>query len=418
MLASHLKLALKVLRRRPFFTFVSLFGTCLTLVVLVVAAAVLDHLVGPLPPESRQDRSLFLERMVVRGDDLVISTDCGYAFLDRFARTLPGIERATIFGSAGPVTSYQGGRKTDLHLKRTDGEFWRVMEFRFLEGGPFTPEDEASARPVAVVNAATRRRLFDDRPAVGRDLSLDGQRFRVVGVVADVSFLRQRPFADVWVPLSTAKTSRYHDEYLGGFSAVILARRASDLPALQRAYAERVAGFQIPGTRLPPHRLETAADTAFQALARQALPTGGAETSAAGHSARLVAVLVVLALLFMLLPAINLVNLNLSRILERAPEIGVRKAFGATSGQLVGQFVLENVVLAVLGGLLGLALSALVLPLVSGIGLFPYATFALNHRVFAGGVLMAVVFGVVSGAYPAWRVSRLHPVQALRGSSR
>ena len=123
-------------------------------------------------------------------------------------------------------------------------------------------------------------------------------------------------------------------------------------------------------------------------------------------------------LLFSLLPAVNLVNLNMSRIMERASEIGVRKAFGASSRTLVGQFVVENLVLTLIGGAAGFLLSALVLRALNTSGLIPYAHFTINVRVFLYGLGLAVFFGLLSGVYPAWRMSRLHPVQALKGASR
>ncbi len=118
--------------------------------------------------------------------------------------------------------------------------------------------------------------------------------------------------------------------------------------------------------------------------------------------------------LFMILPAISLININVSRIMERASEIGVRKAFGASSWILVGQFVVENVLLTLVGGLIGFVLAAVVLQLLSNSYLIPYAEFYVNYRIFAYGLLMAVLFGVFAGVYPAWKMSRLHPVEALR----
>jgi putative ABC transport system permease protein len=84
----------------------------------------------------------------------------------------------------------------------------------------------------------------------------------------------------------------------------------------------------------------------------------------------------------------------------------------------VGQFITENVVLCLLGGAVGLAGAALALELIETAGWFPYADLGLNYRVFLYALALACGFGVLSGAFPAWRMSRLHPVAALRGGER
>jgi len=139
-----------------------------------------------------------------------------------------------------------------------------------------------------------------------------------------------------------------------------------------------------------------------------------------GHSygRRLQIALAAASLLFMLLPAVNLINLNTSRILERAPEIGVRKAFGASSRTLVGQFIVENLVLTLVGAAIGAIAAAVLLAAINNSGVIPYAHLTLNYRILGWGVLLAVVFGLLSGVYPAWRMSRLHPVEALKGAAR
>jgi len=107
-----------------------------------------------------------------------------------------------------------------------------------------------------------------------------------------------------------------------------------------------------------------------------------------------------------------------SRALERASEIGVRRAFGASKAALVGQFVLENVVLTLIGGGIALVATEAALRALTASGLIPYADLHLNGRIFAWGLLFALVFGMLSGAWPAWRLARLHPVEALRGGTR
>jgi putative ABC transport system permease protein len=95
----------------------------------------------------------------------------------------------------------------------------------------------------------------------------------------------------------------------------------------------------------------------------------------------------------------------------------VRKAFGASSWTLVGQFVVENVVLTLVGAAVGLLFAALALSAINASGVIPYAHLGLNVRVFLYGLSIALFFGLFSGVYPAWRMSRLHPVKALRGRS-
>jgi putative ABC transport system permease protein len=262
---------------------------------------------------------------------------------------------------------------------------------------------------VAVINENTRRRFFGGAPALGRPLELDGQRFRVVGVVPNVPALRIIPYADVWVPLSTRASSAYKHETFGDLMGLVLARSRADFPAIQAEFATRMRRVPV-----PPHydRFSGGLDTLFGTASRLLFSPRRLDAS---HPGLLRAVLFAVLLLFLLLPTVNLINVNLSRILERAPEIGVRRSFGASKATLVGQFLVENLVLTFLGGGVGFALTSAVLPLLNDSGLLPYARLTLNPRVFFAGLCIALLFGVLSGVYPAWRMSRLHPVQALSG---
>lgn len=410
MLKNYLKIAIKVLLRRKFFTFISLFGIAFTLVVLMVVTALFDHVFAPARPEVRQERSLAVYIVEIAGERNRRNGPPGYGFLDKHVRTLPDVEKVSVFSVFGTVLSYKDGRRIESYLKRTDGEFWQILDFEFLEGAPFTSEDDNKSNFVAVINETTRRKFFGDASAVGKTIEADGQRFRVVGVVRDVPILRILPFADIWVPISTAKSTAYRTEVMGDFMALILARSSADFPAIRDEFRSRLSQVELPRGF---NRMSGQVETFFETVSRFFSPTG--DTS---HPWRLLAAIVALMVLFMLLPTINLVNINVSRIMERASEIGVRKAFGASSRNLVGQFVVENLVLTLIGGVLGFAGAYLVLRTISLSGVIPYADLHLNLRIFGYGLAIAVFFGLFSGVYPAWKMSRLHPVQALKGASR
>ncbi|MEO8503537.1 MAG: ABC transporter permease [Acidobacteriota bacterium] len=412
MLQSYFKLAVKVLLRRKFFTFISLFAVSATLLVLLVAAAMLDGVFGPRAPEIRSDRTLGAYLMSMSGPDRTRTAFPGFAFLDQQARNLPGVERMTVFSVPSSVASYPDGRKVSSFLKRTDGDYWKVLDFTFLEGGPYSAEDDVSGNSVAVINATTRRRFFGEASALGKTLEADGQSFRVVGVVPDVPFVRVAPFADIWVPIGTARTSGFRHDLVGEYMALFLASDRSALPGIRAAFQERLRNTPLPDPKMYD-TLHGGADSLFDSAARILL-TDRFEDS---RPERLRALLLGLAVAFMLLPALNLANINLSRILERSSEIGVRKAFGASARTLVGQFLVENVVLTLVGAALGLVFAAATLAAINRSGLIPYAQFTVSLRVFAWAVGMALFFGILSGVLPAWRMSRMHAVQALRGSS-
>jgi putative ABC transport system permease protein len=411
-----LKIAARSLTRNKFYTFVSLFGIGFTLLVLLIAAAFLDQVVAPHPPESRAARTLYMTRTRMAGEHSVITSAAGFGFLDATVRDLPGADKVSLLTTGESGVSYVGGHKIKSRVRHVDGAFWSILDMRFLEGAAFTDEDDRQARPIAVINAATRDRFFGGERALGKTIEISGQRLRVVGVVPDVSVLRSTICADVYAPIGTIPGEAWRHEVQGNFGALILARDARDFPALRAELRSRVKRFPIPDPKNYT-TFDAPADTMFGLAAAGIFEGPQADPDAPGLSAseKLALLLTGAALLFMTLPAINLINVNLSRVLERAPEIGVRRAFGASRGRLVGQLVAENVALTLVGGVLAAGLAAIVLAAVTASGVIPHAHLTVNLRVLGWGLLAALVFGLLSGVVPAWRMSRLHPVEALRG---
>lgn len=351
-------------------------------------------------------------RMTSEDSGMQMTDQPGYKFLNDYVRTIPSAEKVSIFSEFTPTATYRNGEEVKLYIKRTDGQYWEILDFEFLEGRPISREDEQKANFVAVINEATREKLFSGKLAVGKTITLDGQSFKIIGVVKNAPIIRMTSFSDVWVPLSTFKTSGYKETFTGGFMAAILAKNEQDLDIIRSDFKANLTKVQLPDPKAFRH-LYTGADTYFESFARNL--EGGSSDPRTGP---LVGILVMLAVMFIILPTINLVNINISRIMERAAEIGVRKAFGASSMTLVGQFIIENILLTMIGGLLGFVLSYLVLHYFNSTGWIPYAQFGLNYRIFFYAFLMMIVFGIISGVYPAWRMSRLHPVEALKGGAK
>lgn len=412
MITNYIKLALKVLARRKFFTFISLFGISLTLVVLMVATAILDNLFAPRAPETRFDRTLAVWVLGVYGPEGGRTSAPGYKFLDQYVRGLPDAEAVSITTRSGPAALYHNGQKIETHIRRTDGAYWQILDFEFLEGGPYTQADDDNGNYVAVITDDMRRKLFGGAPAVGKHVEFESRRYKVVGVVPAVPMTRTAAFSEIWAPNSTTKNGNYKHQMFDGYQGLVLARDKSDFPKLRRAFDERLAGFVFDDPKAF-NTVKSGLDTPFEAVARMSF-NNKMEKS---RTAILRGIFIFAALLFITLPTMNLVSINLSRIMERASEIGVRKAFGASSRALVGQFVVENVVLTVIGGAIGFVLTAGALALLNRAAPVAYMTFEINARVFVYGMLIAAAFGVISGVWPAWRMSRMHPVNALRGGA-
>ena len=414
MLLNYLKIAWKVLLRRKFFTFISLFGISFTLMILLVVYALFDHAVGPRQPELRTDRLLFINRMVLRGPEAQNSSSVGYAFLRQHVSTLRTPEKVAV-SEAYPIniTLYVGQQAVKADRRYTDATFWQVLDFGFVAGRPYSTAEVRDAAHVLVLNKTVARRSFGTSArAVGQMVQIEGKPYRVVGVVRDVPTARELTYAECWLPVTTTTADLRNPNYLGEFQAIVLARQAADVPAIQNEYQQVLRRLPIPD----PQQHEEIRSYARTLLAHY-MANHNNDAGVDGDAAHFWRQWLGLGLLFMLLPALNLININVSRMLERAAEIGVRKAFGATAGRLVGQFLIENMLLTLLGGGLGLGLAAAVLSLINESHFLPYAQLGLNGRVFGVGLALVVLFGLLSGAYPAYKMSKLPANQALKGGA-
>ncbi len=285
----------------------------------------------------------------------------------------------------------------DVSLDGTDDAYAANHGLDVTEGRFLDAEDVRSARAVAVLGSTVREDLFGGRDAVGREVRIDGRRYTVVGVLAPESggFGLIDPNKRVVAPVSRV-VSAYG---LANDDVEIDVRAAG--PALLASTRDRATGALRAVRQLAPEAdndfgVTSGADAAegLKSFTR-ALALGGAGVG----------------LIALLAAGVGVMNIMLVSVTERTREIGIRKALGATRGDIRRQFLIEALVLCQIGGLVGVGLGVLggnvaaaLLDIAHGFQ-WVWALGALG-----GVAVVALTFGVV----PAVQAARLRPIDALR----
>jgi putative ABC transport system permease protein len=424
MLKNYLLTAWNVFQRRKLFTAINLACIVLTLVVLLVVTALLQEAFYPSGVEHRSNRFLQVHMIEATNEKqtAISRSPLGYRVIDKYLKPMPGVELVAAVTGTEPTAVIMNGVSTEVTMRHADAEYWRVMDFKVTAGRVPGEDDVAQGRMVAVLARSMAVKLFGEPSPLGRQLETGGQTFTVIGVVEDA--LHLNAYADMWVPLTTYPNTTYRHQMTGRFFALLLARSPDDLPSI-RAEVQRISERMDFAGDPEFTKGQIWADSKIDMFARSL--TSGKEIdpvsgnvvvgNGLGGASLVLGGVTILMLLFMLLPALNLVNLNVGRIMERSTEIGVRKAFGASNAQLAVQLVLENVLLCMAGGAIALVLAAGVLWWLEAAGPIPHLKVGINFAVFAWGLVITIVFGVLSGVVPALKMSRLDPVHALKGAA-
>ncbi|PSL21532.1 ABC transporter permease [Dyadobacter jiangsuensis] len=413
MLSNYIKIAWKVLLRHPFYTFITLFGITLTLTVLMVVTSFVDHLFGAHYPENKRGRSLYIANIVQTdsANTTMSSGPASFDFLTKYAKSIKSAERVAIMSNFSFSNAYTNGKRIKLNTKYTDVDFWSVTDFEFLEGKPYDETNIRNADHVAVITDALREQYFgnDAETVVGKTIDIENINYRVIGVVKGSPPTRVYTYSDVYFPYTAPKSNYENKGIRGRFAAIVLTKSPADLPEVQAEFDSYVA--RIPRSEYSDNNhfnvLIVKADTYFDHFLN---------TFARNDKDR-ITLYVIVGLVFLMimgLPAVNLVNVNVSRILERASEIGVRKAFGAPSKALLWQFIIENVFITFIGGAFALILTLVVIHFINSSGWIAYADLTINLPVFLVSVLVCLVFGLLSGVLPAFRMSKLKIAEALK----
>jgi putative ABC transport system permease protein len=412
MLRNYFLTALAVLRRRKFFTFISLFGISFTLTILIVVTAFVDHSISASYPDTQRSRSLYVNfvQLMDTKNNGRRNGPASFYFLNHYAGSLKTPAKLAISSTFTATNTYINNKKLLINIKYTNDAYWQVLQYQFTEGKPYSAQQIANAEKVAVITEDTRLKYFGNTPAVGKYIETDNVQYRISGVVKNVPVTQIFAYADMYVPYTVSKMNYKDKSIHGNYTGILLTDSKADVDKISKEYDQLMA--KIPKSDFQGFdKLISKADPYLTSFTRNMFGNGtdtgiGDLLLAAG----------IFVFIFMLLPTLNLVNVNISRIMERSSEIGVRKAFGASSKTLVGQFLVENLILTFLGGAIGILLSYVILRVINASALIPDAALTINLKVLFYSLVACLVFGLFSGVYPAWRMSRLHVVTALKAS--
>ena len=332
-------------------------------------------------------------------------------FLLNHFTDLPSAERYSFFARGISFNAYVNNSKIVLNVNYTDANFWDILDFEFLEGQGYDKEAFDRAEPAAVITDKIAKEYFGtDQDIVGREIKMDGTNHKVVGLIKKPK--SSMLSADVFAPSTLSRQYPGDIErYTGGFNALFMGRTPADVARIQQEIVDKEA--TIPMDVVPDFNkliLEDKSNTMFQAYSRTLIPFNNP-----GKSAKIFrGILIGFISLFVLLPTLNLINLNVSRILERSSEIGVRKAFGASKANILSQFVFENVILTILGGIIGFLIALFLINFINSAKLLDDVVLSINLKFFIYSFLIIILFGILSGLLPAYRMSKLHIVNALK----
>jgi putative ABC transport system permease protein len=292
-----------------------------------------------------------------------------------------------------------GNKNASTTIIGTTPNYLEVRKYALQSGRMFTSADDEGRQRVAVVGAAVVDNLGITTPEalVGEQVRIRGTQFTVIGVLASKGQANafQNPDDEILIPIQTARFRVNGSDRLQSISA--LAESEDKIPDAM-ADIQRVLHRQ--------HKIRQGAPDDFQIRNQSDILTTTQETTQV-----MTYLLSGIAAVSLLVGGIGIMNIMLVSVTERTREIGIRKALGATRFNILLQFLIEAVVLCVLGGVVGIALGA-------GGALIMSKTAGWSTQVSSTAIVLAFAFsafvGVAFGVWPARRAAVLDPIVALR----
>jgi putative ABC transport system permease protein len=314
---------------------------------------------------------------------------------------LPAIE-ATAPSVRGAAQTVYGNTNWSTIIQGVTPDYLVTREWEIANGKMFGPEDVDAASKVAVLGETVWRNLFDNSDPVGQTIRIKKVPFIVVGVLEPKgqSAFGQDQDDVILIPLTSAKkkvlgVNKSNPRAIGTISVRVRGAELMD-----------EAEGQIRDLLRQRHRLQPGQEDDFQVRIMSEM------FAAQEESARIMTMLLAaIASVSLLVGGIGIMNIMLVSVTERTREIGLRMAVGARSRDILAQFLVEAVTLAIAGGLVGILIG---LAASQTIASFAEWTTDIPPEAIGLAFVFSGAVGVFFGFYPARKASRLDPIEALR----
>ena len=324
--------------------------------------------------------------------------DITYAQAERFKDLMRGTAEVSLTLRRGGRRALYLDRRTNpnVRLIGADENFLNAFRYDLAAGRNLQPDDVALGRAVVILGKEIVEKLFVNEDPLGKHLRIDGQSYTVIGVLAS----KGTSFGESQDLNAITPITQYLESYGSAWRSISMNVQAPDQASLD-ATEETAIGMMRLVRALDPEESND-----FEVFSNESL------IEAFNKVAGIVALgSLAISAIALLASGVGVMNIMLVSVTERTKEIGIRKSIGAKKRNILMQFLIEAVVLSLVGGLAGVILGVaggnVVAQLLNASIVFPWGW-------AAAGLLVCSAIGIGFGFYPAWKAASLDPIEALR----
>lgn len=426
MIKNYFKIALRNLMKQRFYSIINILGLAISLTTcLLITLFVLDELSYDRfnKKADRIQRVHLSYQMGGQSGDYAVAA----APLARtVVETYPEVENAVRFRTQGGYTVYRGENAyREEEVTFADSSLFSVFTLALLHGNPRT----ALAQPNTLVISATSAQKYfganwEQSPPLGETLLVgrDKEPYQVTGVFEDVPSNSHFHFG-MFLSMPSLEESKQEIWLSNNFHTYLLLREGTDVAALQTKLNETFETYAAP-------QIEQYANASYedflgagnyfnyllQPLTDIHLHSDLSAEIEANGDIRYVYIFSAIALFMLLIACVNFMNLSTARSAGRAKEVGIRKTLGSVRQQLIGQFLVEAMLISFLALLLAILLAEGALPFFNDLA-GKQLTIRYLHPWYVLPLLLGVVaiIGLLAGSYPAFFLSAFRPAAVLKG---